>query len=70
MGTFLSGYREHMDITDEEKNFWEMAKQHVFLDEVMWLMAEYEEDWQKLSQQKLFNSLIQMLLNSADYKLV
>lgn len=67
---FLSGYREHMDITDEEKNFWEMAKQHVFLDEVMWLMAEYEEDWQKLSQQKLFNSLIQMLLNSADYKLV
>lgn len=67
---FLSGYKEYMDITGVEKGFWEKAKQHVFLDEVMWLMAEYEEDWQNSSQQKLFNSLIQIVLNSADYKLV
>ena len=62
--------KEYIDITDEEKRYWEMAKQHVFLDEVMWLMAEYEEDWQKSSQQNLFKSLIQIVLASADYKLV
>lgn len=67
---FLAGYKEYIDITDEEKRYWEMAKQHVFLDEVMWLMAEYEEDWQKSSQQNLFKSLIQIVLDSADYKLV
>lgn len=67
---FLSGYKEYMAITNEEKRFWEMAKLHVFLDEVMWLMAEYEEDWQKSSQQKLFKSLIRTILESAEYKLV
>ena len=35
----------------------------------MWLMAEYEEDWQNSAQQKLFNSLIRVVIDSADYKL-
>ncbi|MGE7981454.1 phosphotransferase [Solibacillus sp. NPDC093137] len=66
---FLTGYREYMDISDEEKRYWEKAKQHVFLDEGMWLMAEYEEDWQKPSQQELFNSLIHFMIDSANYRL-
>ncbi|WP_325166616.1 phosphotransferase [Viridibacillus soli] len=67
---FLSGYKKYIVLTDKEKVFWEKAKQHVFLDEVMWLMAEYEEDWQNSSQQKLFNSLIRIVIDGSDYKLV
>ncbi|GLC88733.1 phosphotransferase [Lysinibacillus piscis] len=66
---FLAGYKEYIVLTDQEKVFWEKAKQHVFLDEVMWLMAEYEEDWQNASQQKLFHSLIRVLIDGAGYKL-
>lgn len=66
---FLSGYKESIVLTNQEKVFWEKAKQHVFLDEVMWLMAEYEEDWQKSSQQKLFMSLIHFMIDSANYRL-
>ncbi|MER2030122.1 MAG: phosphotransferase [Solibacillus sp.] len=67
---FLLGYKEYMDITDEEKRFWEKAKQQVFLDEVMWLMAEYEVDWQKSSQQNLFKSLLRILIDGNDYKII
>lgn len=66
---FILGYKEYIVLTDQEKVFWEKAKQHVFLDEVMWLMAEYEEDWQKSSQQKLFMSLIHFMRDSANYRL-
>jgi spectinomycin phosphotransferase len=67
---FLKGYKEYIVLTDHEKGYWDKAKQHVFLDEVMWLMAEYEEDWQNSSQQKLFNSLIRVVMDSAAYKLI
>lgn len=67
---FLSGYKKCIVLTDKEIIFWGKAKQHVFLDEVMWLMAEYEEDWQNSSQQKLFNSLIRIVIDGSDYKLV
>ncbi len=66
---FLSGYKESIVLTEQEKLFWEQAKQHVFLDEVMWLMAEYEEDWQKPAQQKLFDSLIRLVVDGGEYKL-
>ena len=67
---FLSGYKEHIVLTGQEGVFWEKAIQHVFLDEVMWLMAEYEEDWQNPSQQKLFKGLIHLMINSGQYKLI
>lgn len=66
---FLSGYKEYITLTDQEKVFWQMAKQHVFLDEVMWLMAEYEEDWQNPSQKSLFKSLIRLMVGDAEYTL-
>ncbi|WP_339216961.1 phosphotransferase [Ornithinibacillus sp. FSL M8-0202] len=65
---FLAGYKQYITLTDKEKLLWEKAKLHVFLDEVMWLMAEYEEDWQNPSQQSLFDSLIHILDNT-DYRL-
>ena len=64
---FLSGYNEYITLTEKEKVFWKKAKQHVFLDEVMWLMAEYEEDWKDPSQQNLFNSLIDIVTGNDDY---
>ena len=67
---FLSGYKESIAFTDQEIAFWEMAKQHVFLDEVMWLMAEYEEDWQDPAQQGLFKTLIRVLVDGEVYKLL
>jgi Ser/Thr protein kinase RdoA (MazF antagonist) len=66
---FLSGYKESIVFTEQENVFWEKAKQHVFLDEVMWLMAEYEEDWQNPAQQKLFDSLIRLVVDGGDYKI-
>ncbi|WP_017186804.1 aminoglycoside phosphotransferase family protein [Alkalibacillus haloalkaliphilus] len=66
---FLSGYKEYISLTEIEKVFWEKAIKHVFLDEVMWLMAEYEEDWQNPSQQRLFKSLMSIMIDSVDYNL-
>lgn len=65
---FLSGYKTHISLTKNEILYWGKAKQHVFLDEVMWLMAEYEEDWKNPSQRNLFTSLIPVLIDD-DYTL-
>jgi Ser/Thr protein kinase RdoA (MazF antagonist) len=64
---FLAGYTMYVTLTEKEKVFWNKAIRHVFLDEVMWLMAEYEEDWQNPAQQDLFHSLIQVLINGSNY---
>lgn len=66
---FLSGYKESIRLTDLEKNNWKKAIEHVFLDEVMWLMVEYEEDWSNPSQKKLFKSLIKLILDYSNYSL-
>lgn len=66
---FLSGYKESVSLTDLEKSYWQKSIEHVFLDEVMWLMAEFEEDWDNPSQLKLFDSLIDLVFDSSKYKL-
>lgn len=58
-----------MTLTDEEKAYWLKALEHVFLDEVMWLMADVEEDWHNPAQRSLFDGLIQMFLNLEEYSL-
>lgn len=65
--TFLSGYKEYVSISDLERTNWQWAVEHVFLDEVMWIMAEVEEDWSKPAQQNLFASLIRLILDSSSY---
>ncbi|WP_026909188.1 phosphotransferase [Paucisalibacillus globulus] len=67
--TFLDGYKMYATLTEQEKVFWEKAMRHVFLDEVMWLMAEYEEDWQNPAQANLFRSLIEILLDGSDFSI-
>ncbi|MET3698706.1 spectinomycin phosphotransferase [Bacillus oleivorans] len=66
---FLHGYNEYVAFTEAELYYWEKALEHAFLDEVMWLMAEVEEDWANPRQRNLFISLIQLLFDSSSYKL-
>ncbi|AXI08561.1 serine kinase [Oceanobacillus zhaokaii] len=67
--TFLSGYKEYISISELELSNWQRAVEHVFLDEVMWLMAEVEEDWSNLAQRNLFASLVELVLDNSCYKL-
>ncbi|MDN7240609.1 phosphotransferase [Planococcus sp. N028] len=66
---FLEGYEEEVTLTKEEKTYWPKAVEHVFLDEVMWLMADVEEDWQNPSQRNLFVSLTDLLMHFEEYRL-
>ncbi|NBJ69851.1 phosphotransferase [Roseburia sp. 1XD42-34] len=66
---FLAGYYNYVQLTDLEKESWDIALKHVFLDEVMWLMAEVLEDWEKKSQRKLFSSVVDLFLESKSYQL-
>ncbi|MBZ5201843.1 aminoglycoside phosphotransferase family protein [Planomicrobium chinense] len=67
---FLAGYGESVNLSHEEKMNWPKALDHVFLDEVIWLMADVEEDWQNPAQRALFNRLIQVFLNSEEFDLI
>ncbi|SES65793.1 spectinomycin phosphotransferase [Oceanobacillus limi] len=67
--TFLSGYQSHIQLTEPEILAWKQAVEHVFLDEVMWLMAEFEEDWEQESQHGLFKQLIDVLYDNSSYTL-
>ena len=40
---FLQGYKKSSSLTDLEYVYWQKAIEHVFLDEVMWLMADVQE---------------------------
>ena len=66
---FLAGYQEYVTLTQKEKTLWTQAVEHFFLDEVMWLMADVQEDWHNPAQRNLFNSLIQLFLNFEEYSL-
>lgn len=67
---FMEGYHTCVTLTEQEHLFWNKAIQHVFLDEVMWLMAAFEEDWQNDAQQNLFNSVMQVMMDQKDYVLI
>lgn len=67
---FLAGYGESVALSTEEVANWPKALDHVFLDEVMWLMADVEEDWQNPAQRTLFNRLIELFLNYEEYDLI
>ncbi|WP_339226340.1 phosphotransferase [Oceanobacillus sp. FSL K6-2867] len=66
---FLKGYQEYISLSALELQCWKRAIEHVFLDEVMWLMAEVKEDWKRTSQRKLFASLLALLEDKSAYKL-
>ncbi|MDQ0427539.1 spectinomycin phosphotransferase [Planomicrobium stackebrandtii] len=64
---FLAGYKEFIAFTLVEENYWQKAVEHVFLDEVMWLMADVIEDWQNPAQRNLFEHLIELLMDLEAY---
>lgn len=66
---FLSGYNRHIQLSKIEKQYWKAALEHVFLDEVMWLMAEFQEDWQNPAQRKLYESIFKLFFDSKEYQL-
>ncbi|MFC4713495.1 phosphotransferase [Planococcus dechangensis] len=66
---FLTGYNEFITLTAEEKLLWPKALEHVFLDEVMWLMADVEEDWHNPAQRHLFQQLAALLVDTKAYAL-
>ncbi|KGA96536.1 homoserine kinase [Alkalihalobacillus alcalophilus ATCC 27647 = CGMCC 1.3604] len=66
---FLAGYYTYSSIKEEEKEWWLAALNHVFLDEVMWLLAEVEEDWKRPEQRQLFESVVELILNPTDYQI-
>ncbi|MFS0750049.1 phosphotransferase [Oceanobacillus sp. 1P07AA] len=66
---FLNGYKKYQQFTLEEINYWKIAVKHVFLDEVMWLMAEVEEDWGRQSQRDLFVSITKLLDKMDQYSI-
>lgn len=58
---FLRGYKTHQQISLNEIKWWKAAVEHVFLDEVMWLMADVGEDWERKEQRELFVSIVGLM---------
>ena len=67
--SFLSGYTQHIEITSFEKEYWPLALKHVFLDEVMWMLADCAEDWENPYQFTRFQGLFELILNIKNYPL-
>ncbi len=66
---FMKGYSPYVILTEKESMHWQQSIEHVFLDEVMWLMADVPEDWMNPSQRSLFESLVDTLFCLDDYPL-
>ncbi|WP_100011270.1 phosphotransferase [Lentibacillus sediminis] len=64
---FLKGYTSAVELTEQEKSYWQQAVEHIFLDEVMWLMEEFPEDWENSRQRRLFADLIRVVLDCREY---
>lgn len=66
---FKKGYFQFVKITDIERKHWQDVVKHVFLDEVIWLMADFEEGWDDQRQVGLFNSLLSLVNDMKFYDL-
>ncbi|WP_404458525.1 phosphotransferase [Oceanobacillus kapialis] len=64
---FMKGYSTFVELTEMEELYWEMALDHVFLDEVMWLMADVPEDWEREEQRRLFESIVSTMKDPSNY---
>ncbi|MEN1968088.1 aminoglycoside phosphotransferase family protein [Lentibacillus sp. N15] len=60
-GVFKQGYFEYVRLTDIEKTYWQDIVKHVYMDEVIWMMAEFEEDWDDSNQLGLLKTLLGFL---------
>lgn len=55
---FKSGYFQYVKLTGVEKAHWLDILKHVYMDEVIWMLGESEEDWDNQNQLGLFKSLL------------
>lgn len=58
---FMKGYGESITLTASEHEHWQAVVHHLFLDEVLWLMADAAEDWGNDEQYALFVALAKLL---------
>ncbi|MDQ0350312.1 spectinomycin phosphotransferase [Alkalibacillus filiformis] len=63
---FLEGYHQYQSLTEAELKVWDEAVVHVFLDEVMWILAE-EDDWAREEQRELLMSLVDFIFDFKVY---
>lgn len=66
---FLEGYKQYVTLTKEEINYFPMAVEHLFIDEVVWLMADFEEGWRNNRQRNFFLSIFTLLEHLNNYSL-
>ncbi|GAK11096.1 hypothetical protein [Geomicrobium sp. JCM 19039] len=65
----MEGYNEYYEVGASDLPWWHQAVKHVFLDEVMWLMAEVEEDWARQEQVKRFESAVSIVQNIDQFRI-
>lgn len=61
---FIKGYCSEVTLSDLEISHWQYAIPHLFLDEVLWLMADFDEGWENERQRALFESLLTFILDA------
>ncbi|MFY8330117.1 phosphotransferase [Vagococcus carniphilus] len=66
---FLKGYKQYVTLTKEEINYFPIAVEHLFIDEVVWLMADFEEGWRNNRQRNFFLSIFTLLEHLNNYSL-
>lgn len=59
---FKQGYAEFVTLTDLEKEYWFIAIEHIFVDEVIWLMADFSEGWKMQHQLGIYSSIFKCIL--------
>lgn len=66
---FKKGYFQYVKLTELEKEYWQDIVKHVYMDEAIWMMAEFEADWDDPNQLSLLKSLLTFLDNIDKYDL-
>lgn len=66
---FKRGYFEYVTLTELEKANWQDSVKHVYMDEVIWMLSEFEEDCNDQNQLGLFKSLLSFFNDIDKYDL-
>lgn len=64
---FLEGYTQSVTLTSLEKSTWVKAVQHIFMDEVLWLLSDFDEGWQNEHQRALYTSIFNTMQQLNNY---
>jgi spectinomycin phosphotransferase len=56
--SFVEGYRQHVQLTDQERRVWEDLLVCAWVDEALWLLSHDAEGWHNPRQANLLLSLL------------